>query len=87
MVLLWLQDIGVCAAEAVAFTWLCELARAAPPGQDGAWLATAGLVLLVANPWIWWTISWDFHSETIAMPFAVLLARDLATAAAGRGYG
>jgi hypothetical protein len=77
VVLLWIQDIAVIGAEAVAFTWLCELAQRYRPGADAKWIASAGLVLLVANPWIWWTVSWDFHSETIAMPFAVAVARDL----------
>jgi len=75
--LLWVQDICVVAAEAVAFTWICELAQRRRPGIDARWLACIGLLLLVANPWIWWSISWDFHSETTAMPFALLLAWDL----------
>jgi hypothetical protein len=77
VILLWVQDIAVVGAEAVAFRWLGELAARRRPGPEAGWLACCGLLLLVANPWIWWTISWDFHSETIAMPFAVLLARDL----------
>ena len=77
VVLLWLQDISVVAAEAVAFLWLCELAVRWRPGAHAAWLAGAGLLLLVINPWTWWTLSWDFHSETTAIPFTVLLARDL----------
>ena len=78
LVLLWLQDIGVVAAEVVAFTWLCELAGRRHWGRDAMWPACAGLVLLVANPWIWWAISFDFHTETLTLPFVVLLARDLA---------
>jgi Predicted membrane protein (DUF2079) len=77
VVLLWVQDIAVVGAEALAFTWLSELTARRRPGPEAGWLVCCGLLLLVANPWIWWTISWDFHSETIAMPFAVLLARDL----------
>jgi hypothetical protein len=90
VVFLWLQDIGVVVAEAVAFTWLCELAgRVAgrgsgnegsggdKGGRDAAWLAAAGLILLVANPWTWWSVSFDFHTETLAIPFAALLAWDL----------
>jgi hypothetical protein len=81
--LLWLQDLCIAAAEAVAFTWLCELAgqQHRPPDQqrrDVAWLAGAGLVLLAANPWIWWSVSFDFHIEAFAVLFAVLLAYDLA---------
>ncbi len=52
--LAWLQDIGVCVAEAVAFTWLCEIAGKRRTGGDAAWLAGAGLLLLVIDPWIWW---------------------------------
>jgi uncharacterized membrane protein len=76
--LLWLQDLCVVGAEAVAFTWLCERAGRRQPGQDSAWLAGAGLVLLVVNPWTWWAVSFDFHIEVVAILFAALLARDLA---------
>lgn len=76
--LLFIQDIGVVVAEAVAFTWMCELAQKYRPGKnDAAVLAGAGLVLLVANPFIWRSVSFDFHTETVAVAFLALLARDL----------
>ncbi len=75
--LLWLQDIGIVAGELFAFTWICELAQRHRPGRDAAWLAGAGFLLLVANPWIWSTVGWDFHTEPVAIPFVVLLLRDL----------
>lgn len=78
VVLLWVQDVAVVMAEGVAFTWLCELAQRYRPGRDASWLAALGIVLLVANPWIWWAVSFDFHEESLAIPFAVLLARDVA---------
>jgi Predicted membrane protein (DUF2079) len=73
--LLWIQDVCLACAEAVAFTWLCEVAGRI--GRDAAWLAGAGLVLIVANPWTWWGISFDFHTESLALPFAALLLWDL----------
>jgi hypothetical protein len=77
--LLWLQDIAVVVAEAVAFSWICELARKYRPGRDdAALLAAVGLVLLLVNPWIWWTVSFDWHDEALAVMFLVLLARDMA---------
>lgn len=76
--LLWLQDLCVVGAEAVAFTWLCEIAHRHRPGRDAAWLAGAGLVLLAANPWMWWAITFDFHIESLAVLFVALLLRDLA---------
>lgn len=76
--LLWVQDICVVGGEAVAFAWLCESAERRRPGRDAAFLASGGLVLLVLNPWTWWAISWDFHVESLAIPFAALLLWDLA---------
>lgn len=76
--LLWLQDAGVVGAELVAFVWGCELARKYAPERDAAWLAAAGLVLLVGNPWSWWSVSFDFHAECLAVLFIALLAWDLA---------
>jgi hypothetical protein len=75
--LLWLQDVGVVVAELLAFIWTCELVQRNRQGKDAAWLAGVGLLLLAINPWIWWTVGWDFHTEPVAMPFAVLLLRDL----------
>ena len=76
--LLWMQDAGVVGAELVAFLWACELAQKYRPGRDAAWLAAAGLVLLVINPWSWWSVSFDFHAECLAVLFIALLAWDLA---------
>lgn len=77
--LLWVQDFCVVGAEAVALTWLCTLAERRMGGsKDAARLAAVGLILLAANPWIWWAISFDFHMETVALLIAALLARDLA---------
>jgi hypothetical protein len=78
MLLLWLQDFGVVAAEAAAFTWICEVAGDRCRERDAAWLAGMGLVLLVANPWMWWAVSFDVHMENLIVLFVVLLARDLA---------
>jgi hypothetical protein len=76
--LLWLQDIGVVGAELVAFTWLCEIALRYRAGRDARWLAGAGLVLLVVNPWSWWAVSFDFHAECLAVLFITLAGWDLA---------
>ena len=76
--LLWVQDVCVVGGQAVAFIWLCEAAERRRPGRHTAYLAAAGLVLLVINPWTWWAISWDFHVESLAIPFAALLLWDLA---------
>jgi hypothetical protein len=78
LILLWLQDAAVAVAQLVAFTWICELVSRHRPGKDGAWLAGAGLFLLMANPWVWWAVSFDVHEEPLTVMFAVLLARDLA---------
>ncbi|HWG63600.1 MAG TPA: DUF2079 domain-containing protein [Streptosporangiaceae bacterium] len=78
VLLLWLQDLAVVGGELVAFLWLCDIAKRFRLGRDAAWLASAGLVLLVVNPWSWWAVSFDFHAECIAILFTALLARDLA---------
>ncbi len=75
--LLWIQDAGVVLAEAAAFTWLCEIAGSRLPAGDAARLSVAGLLLLLLNPWIWWSVSFDFHTESLYVPLLVLLGRDL----------
>ena len=82
LALSWLQDVSIAGAEAVAFTWICDIARRRCKSTDAAWLAGLGLMLLVANPWIWWSISFDVHQEPLIIVFAALLAWDLSR---GRG--
>jgi len=77
IVLQWAQDLSLAGAELVAFTWLCDLARRNCAERDAAWLAGLGLVLLIANPWLWSTISFDLHVEPLVIFFAVFLAWDL----------
>jgi len=75
--LLWIQDAAIVTAEAVAFVWMCEVA-AERPGR-GAWkLAGLGLFFMVANPWMYWAASFDFHAEVLGACFAMLAAFDLA---------
>lgn len=78
MALLWLQDLSVWGAEVVAFGWICEVAEERCGRRDAVLLAGLGLVLLVADPWTWWSVSFDLHQEPLLLVFAVLLARDMA---------
>jgi hypothetical protein len=65
-------------AGLAAFRWGLDLLRRGwPDGRRGASLVAAGLIIvLVVNPWTIWTVSFDFHFQTIATCFAVLAARD-----------
>jgi hypothetical protein len=88
LILQWIQVFAVVAAEAVVLTWICELAgrwRGDGPPEDrhradrqAAWLAAVGLILVVADPWTWQAVSFDYHTEPLAAAFMVLLVRDLA---------
>lgn len=75
--LLWIQDAALVGAEAVAWRWMCE-ATLEVDGRTRRVLRLVGLALLVIDPWVWWAMSFDFHMELIAAPFAVLTMRDLA---------
>ncbi len=74
--LLVVQDFAIVGAELVAFLWICELvaARETIPLRG---YALTGLALLVLNPWIYWSASWDYHSEPLGTLFAILAAREL----------
>lgn len=89
MALLSVQSLALVGAEAVAFSWLCDLAGDAggrpdarhegrnPTTRLACMLAAGGLVLLVADPWTYWTASWDFHLEPVGILFVLLVARQL----------
>jgi hypothetical protein len=79
VVLLWIQDAAIVGAEAVALAWVCDLVRRPTWNkQFPPWLAVStALVLLVANPWVYWAVAFDFHMEPLAALFIVLAARDL----------
>jgi uncharacterized membrane protein len=79
--LLWVQDFSMVGAELVAFTWLIDFARLSKSNRREssfpALLSGTGLLLLVANPWIYWSLAFDFHLEIVGVLFISLLSRDL----------
>ncbi len=86
--LLWLQDLATVGAGVVAFMWMCDvIADRRRPALESRLLAGAGLVLLVANPWIYWSNSWDFHMEVFAALFLLLAGATSTTATTGRSCG
>ncbi|MGH9078787.1 MAG: DUF2079 domain-containing protein, partial [Acidimicrobiales bacterium] len=76
--LLVVQDLALAGAGLAALRWGLEyLARRWPDHRRGAPIVAGGLVvLLLVNPWTYWSVSFDFHFQTIAALFAVLAARD-----------
>ena len=72
VLLLWIQDAAAAGGCLVAFLWTLDFIGQA----DGAWKAWAGpglaLLLLAANPWVYWAIGFDYHTEAIAGLFALL---------------
>ena len=75
--LLWVQDLGVVGAEWVIWTWMFELCSTVQAPWTRRLTLSAGMLLLVADPWIFWSVSFDFHFETAAVVLACLAARDL----------
>jgi hypothetical protein len=74
--LLIVQDVAIVGAEVVAYLWICDLVaeRESVPLRG---YALTGLALLALDPWIYWSASWDYHSEPLGTLFAVLAAREL----------
>jgi hypothetical protein len=74
------QDILIVSAELVAFSWLLELLRERDLGLvTPNWAVGAvSVLLLVANPWIYWAASFDVHFDVVLpAPFVVLALRAL----------
>lgn len=81
VLLKWLQSLELVGAQAIAFTWMCELVaiRQRDDREVGAfrWLPAVGLLLLVLNPWFIWSSSFDVHPEPFAALFVLAAARDM----------
>ncbi len=78
--ILVIQAAAMVGCEAVAFAWMRELlARRVASGVLAAWraqlLLAVGLLLLLADPWIVWTISFDFHWEPVTLFFSLVTLR------------
>jgi uncharacterized membrane protein len=78
--LLWVQDATVVVTELVVFSWISKVIEQAKgwiPDRRRTALAVGTAVVLVANPFVYDTISFDFHLEPIAALFIVLVGYDL----------
>jgi predicted membrane protein DUF2079 len=77
---LWIQDLLVVGGEVAAVLIVRDAVRSArwSPRLPG-WMAVCVVtVMLVANPWIYNTIAFDFHYESVgAACFALLACREL----------
>ncbi len=79
--LIWSQDLATVGAEAIALAWMCEIA-AQRSLRDRTTvipvlLIALGVVLLVANPWVAWASSFDYHAEAVSTFFLVATLYDL----------
>jgi hypothetical protein len=78
VVLLWFQALTAAATELVVFFWILEhLERREVPRRVVVGVGCAVLAVILVNPLLWSTVSFDFHFESTATLFAVLAARAL----------
>jgi hypothetical protein len=75
--ILWAQVLATVGCEVVAFTWMRDLlqlrvGRGTLSSGRARGLLAVGLVLLLADPWIVWAVTVDFHWEAIDL-FCVLV--------------
>ncbi|MGC8628279.1 MAG: DUF2079 domain-containing protein, partial [Acidimicrobiales bacterium] len=75
-VLLYLQDVAFVSADMVAWQWMRTAANRLPNWHSRA-ILIAGLVVLLADPWSWWAISFDFHMELVGSAFVLAAAYEL----------
>lgn len=73
------QDAAAVGACAVAFGWVCEIAaaRSHVNKRQAVALMLCAALMLVVNPWVVWTCSFDIHLEAFATLFLLTAARDL----------
>ncbi|MGH9061334.1 MAG: hypothetical protein ACRDZY_17740, partial [Acidimicrobiales bacterium] len=77
--LLVVQDLALTGAGLVSLRWGLELVTQHWPERrrGSPILGLALLIVLLINPWIYWTATYDFHFQPIACLFILLAARDL----------
>lgn len=88
ILLLWFQDLASVAAELVTLLWVTEIvARRSSPDDSslaGPAIVVGAVVLLIADPWFYTSILFDFHLNAFAALFLVLAARDAWNGRLGR---
>ena len=62
--LLYMQNSALVGGEMIAWSWLNSWVTRQPASWQ-SWFRITGLILLVANPWVYWTAAFDFHSESL----------------------
>lgn len=78
LLMLWAQDLAAVGCELVVLSWARVVLRASSWSSQAASIALGALaVILVANPWSYVSVAFDFHFEVIGAFFALLAARDL----------
>jgi uncharacterized membrane protein len=78
--LLWVQDVALVATEALCLTWILEVVDRSWPQLTGNRIVPVaiGLVcVMVAEPFVYFTAGYDFHSEVLATLFVVMAGRAL----------
>jgi Predicted membrane protein (DUF2079) len=77
----WLQDMALVGGEAIALLWMCDIAARHSERTGASRFSVAlvglGIVLLIGNPWLIWTVSFDVHMEPFITLFLLAAARDL----------
>ncbi len=89
LLILWLQDAALVAGEIIAFHWMWRVISDSRSRLTSWWpvaLAGIGLALLVANPWNYWSLSFDVHSEPFATPFILAAAYDFSRGRTKRAW-
>ena len=72
LALQFIQDIFGLSACIVAWRWMQSMLYGpVPPLAHRRAFAACSLLVLVLNPWIYWTYGFDIHSESISIAFVV----------------
>jgi uncharacterized membrane protein len=80
MTLKVIQALALVGAEVVALNWIADIAAVRAKVDGEARMSVAlfalGTLLLVVNPWIVWTVAFDFHMEPFVTLFSLCTARE-----------
>ncbi len=77
--LLVVQDFALAGTGLIAYSWGLDIISSTDTlkRSESTFIGCGLLLMLIANPWTYWTASFDFHIQPLALFFSLICVRDI----------